>query len=75
MDPYVHTAIAVFCLAASFYISKILSARAELKRVPLYEQDGAMSLLDMLEEEGTYKRQEILDSVSRWVDLKTEGKI
>jgi hypothetical protein len=52
-----------------------LSLRAELKRVPQYEQDGAMSLLDMLEEEGTYKRQELLDSVSRWVELKVQGKI
>jgi hypothetical protein len=75
MDPYVHTAIALFCLVASFYIGKILGYRDEVKRVPLYEQNGAMWLLSMLEEEGTYKRQEILDSVSRWVDLKTEGKI
>mgnify|MGYP000592435037 CR=1 FL=1 len=75
MDPYVHTAIALFCLVASFYIGKILSALAERKRVPLYEQNGAMWLLSMLEEEGTYKRQEILDSVSRWIDLKAEGKI
>jgi hypothetical protein len=52
-----------------------LGYRDEVKRVPLYEQNGAMWLLSMLEEEGTYKRQEILDSVSRWVDLKTEGKI
>ena len=75
MDPYLHTAIAILPIAASYYISKILSARAELARVPLYQQDGAVSLLDMLEEEGTYKRQEILDAVTRWVELKVEGKI
>ncbi len=72
MDPYVHTAIALALLASAYYVGRITMALKSRKQYALGRFDGAQELLDILEQEGTHKRSDLIASVARWYETQIE---
>jgi len=71
MDPMIHTLIATGLLAAAYYIGRLLGIR---KAYYVGKLDGAEDLIFMLDQEGTYKRENIVAAVARWTQNTIEGK-
>jgi len=69
MDPYMHTLIAVFLLWISYFIGRILG---RAKGVMDGRTEGAENLIDILDQEGTYKRENLYRAVERWTIKKLE---
>lgn len=69
MDPYMHTLIAVFLLWISYFIGRILG---RVKGVMDGRAEGAENLIDILDQEGTYKRENLYRAVERWTIKKLE---
>jgi hypothetical protein len=71
MDPMIHTLIATGLVAAAYYIGRLLGIR---KAYFVGKIDGAEDLIFLLDQEGTYKRENIVAAVARWTENTLEGK-
>ena len=73
MDPYLHTFIAVTMLAVAYYGGRWTGINSGYRFGYLEgAHKGADHLLNILEEEGTYKRSNIEASIERWTESKLE---
>ena len=73
MDPYAHTLIATGLLAATFYVARFFGIKKGLREGYLEgSHKGAEHLLNILDDEGTYKRKNLEASVQRWMDAKLD---
>lgn len=74
MDPYVHTAIALALLASAYYVGRVTMVLQSRKHYALGKLDGAQELLDILEDEGSHKRSDLIGAVARWYETQIEEK-
>ncbi len=72
MDPYVHTAIALVLLASAYYVGRVTMVLQSRKHYVLGKLDGAQELLDILEDEGSHKRSDLIGAVARWYETQTQ---
>lgn len=73
MDPYLHTFIAVTLLAVAYYGGRWTGINSGYRFGYLEgAHKGADHLLNILEEEGTYKRKNIEASIERWTEARLE---
>ena len=72
MDPYLHTVIALVLVMAAYYTGRITMALQSHKHYALGKLDCAQELLDILEDEGSHKRSDLIGAVARWYENKIE---
>lgn len=70
MNPYLHTAIATGLLFLAFLWGRFKAARVAYM---LGKTEGANDIIDVLVDEGTFERDELMDSIARW-NRKMEGE-